>query len=273
MSVIRQEQQLNPFQFLWYYRRLIWYTTLQEIKAKYTTSILGIGWAALYPLLFLTVYVLVFIVIFRLRLPDSSYSRLDYVLIIFAGLIPWLGFREAVMVSLSSVVSNASILRSTSFPTPVLPVKTVLASTITQVISLGFLLIVLLFTGHLHFTWLFLPIAIATQLMLTIGMGWVLAVLNVYFRDMEQVVSLILFMLLFISPVAYLPEMIGSPWLQLILYINPISYLITLYRLPLFYNQLPSIQDVMVILGLALAMFWFGYRFFVGVRAYVVDYV
>lgn len=272
MSVIQQEQTMTPFQFLWHYRYLIWHATLNDIKARYIGSILGIGWAFLYPLLFLSVYVVVFLIIFRFRLPNDA-PPMDYVMIIFTGLIPWLGFNQAISTSLSSVVSNAGLLRNTSFPTPVLPVKTVLASTIAQIISLSLLLIGLLFSGHINLYWFFLPIAIGLQFLLTVGISWVMAVLNVYFRDLGQVVSLVLFMLLFVSPIAYLPEMVPHETLSLILRFNPIYYLIALYRIPLFYGQLPPLLDLTIILGLSLIAFWFGYRFFVRVRSYIVDYV
>jgi len=168
---------VNPFQFLWRHRNLIWHTTLSDIRARYTGSVFGMAWAVLNPLLLLSVYVVVYLVIFQIRLPGLT--AVDYVLVIFAGLIPWFGFSESVTTSLTSVVHSANLLRSTSFPTPALPVKAVLAGMFTQTFGLSLLLLALLATGHATPYWLFLPVAFGIQLLLTMGLGWVLSVLNV----------------------------------------------------------------------------------------------
>jgi lipopolysaccharide transport system permease protein len=262
---------VNPFQFLWRHRNLIWHTTLSDIRARYTGSVFGMAWAILNPLLLLSVYVVLYLVIFKIQLPGLS--SVDYVLVIFTGLIPWFGFSEAITASLISVVSNANLLRSTSFPTPALPAKAVLASMFTQVIGLSLLLIALILTGHVSRYWLFLPVAVGVQLLLTIGLGWVLSVLNVFIRDLMQAISVVLLFLMFISPIAYVPEMIDIRLLRVILALNPLHYLINLYRMPLFYGRLPSPLDVAISLGLALLVFWGGYRFFVRIKPHLVDYV
>ncbi len=248
------------------------HTTRSEIKVRYTGSVLGLGWAILNPLLLLSVYIILFVMIFQVRLPEAP-SGFEYALIIFAGLIPWFGFSEAAMTSVNSIVSNPNLLNNTSFPAPVIPVKAVLASMVGQAVGLTILMVLLMAVNHVSVTWLFLPVAVGIQLLLCLGLGWILAVLNVFVRDLGQAISVLLLLLMFISPIVYTADFVVDGPLRLVLYLNPIYYLINLYRLPLYYGQFPSVLDVGISLTLGLALFLLGYRFFVKIKQHLVDYV
>lgn len=266
---------LNPFSFLWRHRQLILNTTLSDIRGRYTGSVLGITWAILNPLLLLTVYVLLYVVILNVRLPGINQGRsaLEYTIVIFAGLIPWFGFSEATSSSLHAVVGNSNLVHHTSFPTAVLPVKAVLASMVGQAVGLCLLLGLLAATGHVSVYWVFLPLAIATQLAFSLGLGWILSSLNVFVRDLGQALSTLLLFLMFVSPIAFTVDFLGHNRWRLLLYLNPLSYVINLYRVPLVYGQAPSLADLVVGPLMALALFFLGYRFFVRIRPYLADHV
>lgn len=263
---------MNPFSFLWRYRHLIFHTTRSDIKARYTGSMLGLAWALLNPMLLLSVYIILYAVIFQIRLPGVP-SAFEYVLVIFAGLIPWFGFSEATSSSVTALVANPSLLHNTSFPAPVIPVKAVLASMVSQAIGLSILLLMLAATNHISLAWIFLPLAVGVQLLLSLGLGWILSVLNVFIRDLGQAIAAVLLFLMFISPIAYTSDFVSEGPLQLVLYLNPISYLINLYRLPLYYGRPPALPDLIVSVSLALGLFWLGYRFFMKIRQHLTDYV
>jgi lipopolysaccharide transport system permease protein len=263
---------LNPFSFLWRHRRLVLHTTRSDVQARYTGSVLGLAWAVINPVLLLSVYVVLYVVILGIRMPGRS-SGLEYALVIFTGLIPWFGFSEATTASVGSVVANASLLHNTSFPAAVLPVKAVFGSLLSLAVGLALLLMALGTTGHFSLYWLFLPVAIATQLLLSLGLGWILSALNVFVRDLAQAMSALLLFLMFASPIAFTAEFVANSRLRVLLYLNPISYLINLYRLPLFYGRPPGPADLAVGPLLSLVLFFLGYRFFVRIRPHLTDHV
>ena len=115
----RKPVSMNPFQFIWRYRNLIWHTTLNDVRMRYIGSVLGLAWAVLNPLLILGLYVVVYLMIFKIQMPGMSSE--EYVVAIFAGLIPWFGFSEAVTASLNAIVSNSNLVRTTSFPARIFP--------------------------------------------------------------------------------------------------------------------------------------------------------
>jgi homopolymeric O-antigen transport system permease protein len=265
---------LNPLLFLWRQRHLILHTTLSDIRGRYAGSMLGFAWAILNPLLLLSVYVVLYAFILKIRLPGrEADSPFEYTLVIFAGLIPWFGFAESTASSLASVVTNASLLHNTSFPAPVLPVKAVLAGMVGQLVGLLLLLTVLAARHHVTVYWLFLPVALGAQLALSLGLGWFLAPLNVFVRDLGQAISSILLFVMFASPIAFTADFVqGSP-LRFILYLNPLSYLINLYRVPLVYGRAPALLDLVVAPLVGGMLFWGGFRFFVRIRPHLADHV
>jgi lipopolysaccharide transport system permease protein len=142
-----------------------------------------------------------------------------------------------------------------------------------QAIGLLLLLVLLAATDHVSIHWLFLPVALTAQVLLSLGLGWMLAVLNVFVRDLGQAVSHLLLVLMFISPIAYTREFLGQSRLRLVLDLNPLSYLINLYRDPLVYGHVPRLLDLMGASLLALAVFFLGFRFFVRIKPYLADRV
>jgi homopolymeric O-antigen transport system permease protein len=265
---------LNPFSFLWRHRHLILHTTHSDIRARYSGSMLGIAWAVLNPLMLLSVYVALYVFILQVRLPaGQGASPLEYTLLIFAGLIPWFGFSESISTSLSSIVGNRNLIHNTSFPAPILPVKAVLGSMVGQAVGLVVLLGLLAATNHISIHWLFLPVAVAAQVLLAVGLGWVLAVLNVFVRDLGQAVSHALLVLMLISPIAYTREFLGTSKLRLVMDLNPFAYLVNLYRDPLVNGHLPRTLDLAGASLVALAMFLLGFRFFVRIKPYLADRV
>jgi lipopolysaccharide transport system permease protein len=261
---------MEPFLFLWRQRHLILHTTLNDIKARYTGSSLGLMWAVLNPLLLFCVYVVVFLLIFKVHIPEIT--SFEYTLLILAGLVPWFGFSESIMACVYCVVGNANLLHSSSFPVSALPVKAVLASMFSQATGLIILMIALLITGRVSLYWFYLPVAIGVQLFFSIGLGYFLSVLNVFVKDLAQCISTLLLLLMFLSPIAYLPDMLQG-FLRFFLYLNPIAYMIMLYRDPLFYGKMPMPFELTISIIISIGIFCAGYRFFERIRPYLVDHV
>ncbi len=161
-------------------------TTLSDIRGRFAGSILGMLWLVFYPLLLLGSYSILYVVIlgtdigFYKRLGISN--KFEFIAFIFCGLIPYIGFSEALGMGVPSVVSNSRLIKNTLFPIELIPVKAVLVSQSTQFPGTGLLLIVLIVLGKLGPWGLLLPVIWLSQILFSIGLIWILSSLNVYFR-------------------------------------------------------------------------------------------
>ncbi|MDC0761642.1 ABC transporter permease [Brevibacillus sp. AG] len=260
----------NPFSQLISYRKILFNITVDDIKKKYAGSIMGGTWILLNPLLFLSAYFLVYITIFKIKL--TGISTFDYVLIIFSGLIPWFGFSESIGLGVNTVTSNSSLIKNTIFPIELIPVKVVLASMVSQLIGLIMLLIVVGFNGQLGFYVLLLPFVLVLQILFTTGLVWILASINVFFRDLSQIITVILILLMMVSPIAYTTDMLTSE-LVYFMQFNPMYYMISLYREIIIYNSLPSWDITLIFVALSLGLFFLGHYVFTRLKVVFADYV
>jgi lipopolysaccharide transport system permease protein len=253
-SALRQ-----PVHLLWRYRSLLWTTAVNDLRMRLAGSILGLVWVVGYPLLLLTAYATVYLFIFDLRLPNMGQT--DYVLFVFCGLVPFLGTAEALGTGVTSVTSNATLIKNTLFPIDLIPVKAVLVSQFSQAASLCLLLIAVGINGSLtlHALWLF-PLWLC-QVMLLAGVVWVLSCLNIYVRELQQLVSLVVLCLMMVSPIAYTKEMLPAK-LQVVLQVNPLYHLITALQDCLIRGQAPEPWSVLILAAMSTVAFLGGYWFF-----------
>jgi len=243
---------LPPFLIICRHHSLLYQTTLNEVRSRYAGSALGFLWLIIYPLLFLLTYAIVYLFIFKIRFPElSSY---EYIIMIFCGLIPFLGFSEGLSLGVVSVVANSNLIKNTLFPIELVPVKSVLVGQATQISATGILIIALGFIGKLSFySPLFIVVWIC-QILLTQGFVWILSSLNVYLRDIQNIVPIAIMLLMMLSPIAYTESMVPKD-IQLFLSLNPLYYLIISYRSVLMLGKLPSLQVILTMLALAIFLF------------------
>lgn len=254
---------------LWAYRHILLATAWNDVRARHRGTVLGKGWSVLYPLIFLSLYAFVYLLIFRIRL--QAYTPFEYVLLIFSGLIPFLGFSESLSTGVGSVLANRGLIRNTMFPIELIPVKTVLASSVTMVVGLVLLLIVLWTKGTLLITQLMIPVILILQLLFTVGLIWILSALNVFFQDLGQIIGVVILFLMLVSPIAYTQDMI-PPELMPLMYPNPLYYMIMLYRDSIVVGVVP-IQLLLIFSLISLAMFLFGHYIFTRLKPMFADYV
>ena len=248
----------EPFLFIYRHRALLWQAARHDLRTRYAGSLLGPLWLFLFPLLLLGAYAAVFIYVFqvRFRLFDSN----EYVVFIFCGLIPFLGFAEAINVGVSSITSSRALVRNTLFPIELVPVKAVLVSQLTQIPAFLLLLVAL---GLLHrwTPWMLLIAVIwLFQFLLTVGIIWIVSSLNVFIRDLQYTTSVIVMILMMLSPISYTEDMIPGE-LRRFLAINPVYYLTVSYQNVLMLGQLPRPEVIGTLLVISIAMFLLGYWF------------
>lgn len=215
---------LSHFQRSW---RILWALTFIESRRKYAGSILGMLWYPLYSALLLGSYCFVYLVVFRLRFKDLG--TYQYVLFVFSGLIPYLGFTEAVATSTTSVRQSLSILKNAVFPIEFVPVKFVCAALFGLLSSLAILLAMVLPTAFRGWHFLYLPIAIGELFVFCIMIAWLFSAAAVLVPDVVQVINILLLLLMFVSPVGFSVDMVPER-ARLFVYLNPLTYLMEAFR-------------------------------------------
>lgn len=259
----------SPIKLIYDYRHTLYATTLNDVRGRYIGSTLGLAWMVLYPFLFLSIYAVVFTVILRVRL--EQYTSIDYVLMIFAGLIPFIGFSEALGASTSAVISNKGLLRNTMFPIDLIPVKAVLGASVTMSVGLVGLVLSLWISGRFFWVqFLIIPIFLL-QLIFSIGVGWLISALTVFFRDLVHIIGVVIMFLMLVSPIGYTREMI-PPGMKPLMAVNPLYYMIDVYRGVLFFGEVP-VSSLLMLTVLAFGFYLLGFFFFNRLKPVFGEYV
>jgi len=253
----------HPFQLIWSHRRLLWTTARNDVRTRVAGSLLGVTWILGYPLLLLGTYSVVYLYVFKMGGLGGSdprtahFSALESILYIFCGLVPFLGFSEALTSGVSSVTGNAHLIKNTLFPIELVPVKTVLAAQFTQAVSLLLLVMASLVQGHLSlWALLVVPIWICQALLLT-GLVWILSCLNIVVRDLQHLISILVLCLMMISPIAVMVDGLPRPFVVL----NPLYHIITCMRDSLIFGQAPAPANMFVLSAMAVLSFLGGFWF------------
>jgi len=257
----------KPFLILWKYRNLLYRTTSSDIRGRYAGTMIGIAWLAIYPLLFLSLYAVVYVAIFKVRFGEMR--SFDYVLLIFAGLIPFLNFIEILGMGVNSVTSNSQLIKNTLFPIELIPVKSVFSCLPGLVISLAILETALIFCGKASFFNFAVFAVIFLQYVFSIGLCWILSALNVFIKDIGQIIPVISLFLMLVSPIAYTIDMV-PPNAMVFMYFNPLFYLIMLYRSVLLGGVFPW-QQFWIFSLISIVFFYFGFFIFTRLKRIFTD--
>src|SRR4051812_16401248 len=165
-------------------RQVLVALTYIECQRKYAGSILGLLWYPLYSLLLLASYCFIYLVVFRVRYP--TFGTYGFVLFVFSGMIPFLGFSEAVTVGQASVKLNIALLKNAVFPIEFIPVKHVLAALVGLMSSLAILVVMIVPTKYFGWHLAYLPVAMLCLLMFSLAVVWVLSAVAVIVPDVAQ---------------------------------------------------------------------------------------
>ena len=250
-------------------RRLLLSITRVELQKKYAGSALGLGWVFLQPALLLCVYLFIYLIVFDVRFP--GFSTFDYVLYVFCGLVPYLGFMEALTTGGLSIRQNIHLVKNVMLPIELVPVRTVIVGMTSQFVSLALVILMLAGSGDLTLHILWLPILIVLQLLMLIGLTWILAGVTVALPDVTYFVNLFVFLLMFLSPIGFRVEMV-PPNFTWVVHLNPVYYMIELYRDSMLNGEFPKPLDIAVFAGLSLVLFALGATFFRAFKGVLVDY-
>ena len=214
----------------------------REIESRYRGSLLGMVWSMLTPLLMLGVYTFVFGTVFKSRWStgDSHTPPAEFAVILFTGLIIFQIFSETVIRAPSLMIGYSNYVKKVVFPLEILVPVALCNSLFHGLISFAILLpFLFLEFGGIPLTALWLPVVILPLLMMTLGIGWFLASIGTYSRDIGQVIGTLTTALLFLGPI-FFPTSSLPGWVQSWVSLNPIAIPIEQARKALVFGQTPE---------------------------------
>jgi ABC-type polysaccharide/polyol phosphate export permease len=237
----------------------------RDLAARFAGSTLGRAWAIAQPL----GLILVFWFVFSALIPMRSGGDASYIHFLGAGLIPWLAIAEGLNRSATSIIDNSSMVRRMAFRTELLVVVPNASAVLLELIAL---LIAVAFSafsrGVSRYLWL-LPFALLLQFGLQLGIGWMVAVMQVFFRDVAQVLGFALTIVFYLSPILYPP----SARFAAIFAWNPLTPLAGLFRSAMLASPLPSASSIVFLLVVVASVLAFGLLVFRRAEATLADYV
>ncbi|TKJ86649.1 sugar ABC transporter permease [Paenibacillus sp. CFBP13512] len=234
----------------------------RETASRYKGSYLGFLWSVLTPLLMLIVYTFVFGEIFQAKWHAESTNKLEYAVIIFAGLTTYNLFSEVVGRSPFLILSNTNYVKKVVFPLEVFPVIAVGSALVNAAINFVLIAIFTVIVNHtLHWTVILLPIVILPLLFFTLGVSWLLSALGVFLRDIGQVIAIVIQALMLLSPILYSVDTIPLKF-RWFYYLNPITYFVGDIRNVMIWGKVPILSIFVLELLVSIIICVVGLFFF-----------
>ena len=227
----------NYWRDLWHYRELMYFLAWRDIAVRYKQTVIGIAWALLRPALTMLVFVA-----FR-RLVGLPAGAIPDAILVFAAVLPWQFFSSALSEAASSLIGNANLVSKVYFPRLVIPCAAVLTSLVDFLITLALMAVLMLWYGFAPgWQLIALPVFVLQSFALALGLGLLLAALNVEYRDFRYVVPFVIQFGLFISPIAFSTTEVPEAWRGLYA-LNPLVGIIDGFRWSLLGGRVPLLPD------------------------------
>lgn len=231
----------------------------RDLKARFTATRLGLLWALIVPLATVAIYSAVFSIIFRAQAPGMGNGR-DAVFAVwfFAGLVPWNMFSQSVGVGLGSILAMGPMLQKVYIPSYVPVAAATLTVIIEKCLEAAVLLAVLLLLLNVGWTWLLFPLVVILLGVFAGSLAYLLAVANVHFRDVGQMMAVVLQMWFFLTPIMYPLNMIPEEWngipLRGLMRLNPMTQFVDITRDLLYDLRVPSLSSVLYVFAATAAL-------------------
>jgi len=243
---------------VWQYRELFYFLTKRDIKVRYKQTLLGALWAVIQP-----VFTMIVFTLFFGRLAKIPSDGIPYPVFVYAALLPWTYFANAVTAAGNSLVGNANLISKVYFPRIIVPASAALSGLIDFMIALAVLLGMMIYYQFIP-GWgiLLFPVLLLLTFLCALGVGLWLSALNVHYRDIRYVIPFLVQLWLFITPVIYPVSLVPLPY-RWLLALNPMGGLISAYRAAFLGSQpvnwsLLVISAVVIVLLLTTGLYYFN---------------
>ena len=232
---------MKQLRVIWAYRFFIISSIETEFRSRFVRSKFGGLWMVLHPLALVLIYALILSQIMTAKLPNVA-TQYAYPVYILSGMVGWTLFSEILGRSLTVFIDNGNILKKMTFPKLALPLITIGSSLVNFVLLFFMMFIVFGFLGHLPYhALLWLPLLIFITVGLAVGLGLFFGVLNVFIRDVGQVMNIVLQFWFWLTPIVYMPSIIPERYHGLLM-LNPMTGITMGYQNVLLYDKAPDLS-------------------------------
>lgn len=253
---------------LWDYRELFYFFTWRDVKVKYKQTLLGFLWAILQPVFF----TLVFTLFLGDSIAQKTSLKIPYPVFALSGMLLWGVFSGGMGNAANSMVANANIIKKIYFPRLIIPISSILVALIDFFIALIIFIVVLFFykvdINYACILWL--PLSLIITCLSSMGLGTLLAALNIKYRDVRYIIPFLVQGLLFLTPVLYPANISSNSYLQFALKLNPLSGALELMR-GLFTGYAIDTETVLLSLTSSTVLFFIGIFYFRKTESYFAD--
>lgn len=227
----------------------------QHLVLRYRRTMLGYLWTLVNPLLMMSVTAVVFSHLFKTDLKD-------FAIFLFAGMVAWNCFSQIVIQSSQCLITQEGLIRKVYLPKMIFPLSVAIGILIDSVLSLiALFIIILALGGPLTWALAFLPVAYLLLFFFSLGMALMVSIFTVFFRDLQQVITILMQALFFLTPILYEKTAIMGEF-GMLLRLNPITPFVELFRLPIYHGMLPDNSIFLGALSLAVLAMGFGLAIF-----------
>ncbi len=220
------------------YRDMIYSLVRRELRGRYKGSVLGFLWTYINPLCQIIVYSVVFSTIFLVNIEK-------FPVYLVVGMMPWVFFSSSVQGGATCIRAQADMVKKIYFPREVIPIAYVTSTFVNMLFSFIMVFLAIIVFG-VGFNWgalLFLPLVMIIEYALALGLAFIVSSATVYFRDLEQIISVLMMAWIYLTPIMYDVDYVveyAPAALQPLFFWNPMTPIVTLYHQILFYKEMPQ---------------------------------
>jgi lipopolysaccharide transport system permease protein len=254
---------------LWQYRDLFFFLAWRDILVRYKQTVLGIAWSVMRPLLTMIILTIIFGKIAKLPSNDVPYP-----ILVFAAMLPWQFFSNTFSEASNSIITDANLVSKVYFPRIIIPTTSMVVSLIDFVISFVILWLLMMWYGfYPNWKVAVLPLFLLLAMLTSLGAGYLIAALNVKYRDFRYIVPFMVQFGLYISPVGFSSDVVPEHW-RLLYSLNPMVGVIDGFRWALLGNSVQFYwTGFSISVGLAFLLFVLGARFFLNTERHFADLI
>ncbi|MGF1472190.1 MAG: ABC transporter permease [Rubrobacteraceae bacterium] len=256
-------------------RWLVVYFIRRELARSYQSSFLGFFWMLLTPLLMVALYTLIFseIIGLRFRVVEGD-SSLNFGLYLYCGLIPFLTFAGSLSQSTNSIKGNANLVQKVVFPVEILPLSITITNFVTNTFGLGVLVAVLaVLERRLEWTLVLLPLLMIVQLIFTLGLSYLAAVVGTYLPDLRGTIQAITRAMFFVTPIIWPADRVEGTNFEFIVAYNPLAVLVEAYRNLVLDGEIPASTPILLFTLFSVVLFLVGFALFVRAKRQFADLI
>jgi len=248
-------ESMSILQSIWRYREFIFLSIISELKLRFSRSTLGGLWIVIHPLVQVIIYATIFSAVLSAKLPDTD-NKFAYTAYLISGMLGWTIFSEVFTRCVNVFIDNGNLIKKMSFPKLCLPLIVAGVACVNgAILTVAIIIVLAILSYSIGLALFVLPVLIFITVFFGLSLGLLLGILNVFIRDIGQIVSIVMQLLFWFTPIVYPISIIPSQF-HIFLKLNPIYHFVTAYQSVLVYNQAPQITSLVLLLALSFLLLW-----------------